>query len=389
MGFPHVALFRGSTQGVVKKMKQDKMQFDDFENIVEINSTHLLRAELRRVSMAGFDTELRDLRTGDEYLVYKVHKLETPGIVNFQGFRLDRSLGSFILCLCHYHRTVVPGMDHGEDFKEYLNNRSFMFPHMVSQVKRVLYDIYMGFIQSNRILRIEIYDEFTKTYPNLLDIPDFVFFSTVILHFGFDLLKAIEMHKFLATRWKYIAVQIVAGWVGENGEETGDGCVDESKPSKLNDVRALIRAFDGEDPPFFFTRVNELLRSNDKGGFIAFVCPIFHLWRGDVDRFIEFTCYVNGIPSTITRYGYGQYPVPLRLRNTFEIPSYIPNILPLMWKMYKDFMKYGHPTQMRTDPNATATDLETIQQMNLQQLRVIADQEIVFKNTPPIPRPHD
>ena len=367
------------------------MQFNDFKQIIEINSQLFLRAELQRVSFPGlgFDTELRNLHTGDDYLVYKIHKLKTLSIVDFRGFCLDRSRGSFISSLCDFKRNVVPGMSNVSGFIEYFNNGSFVFGYMASHVKKALYDIYMEFIQSNRNLRIGIYDEFTKTAPNLLDIPDFGFFSMIIQYFGFDLLKAIQMHTFLAARSKYIAVQMEAGRCDEFGDETGYECVDELEPSEINGMTTMIRAFERDDPLFFFMcRINELRRTNDKRGFIVFVYPLFQLWREDVDKFIEFTCYVNGIPSTITRHGYGQYPVPSRLRDTFEIPSNIEKVLPLMWRIYKDFMKYGHPTQMRTDPNATATDLETIRQRNLQKLRVITDQEIDFLNTPPTPRPH-
>ena len=76
---------------------------------------------------------------------------------------------------------------------------------------------------------------FTKTAPDLQNIPDIIFFSDVIYYFGLDLLKAIKMHTLLSIRLEHIAVQMKAGCMDEFGLETGYGCVDEFEWRKINE----------------------------------------------------------------------------------------------------------------------------------------------------------
>ena len=156
-----------------------------------------------------------------------------------------------------------------------------------------------------------------------------------------------------------------------------------------NDKIILIQAFEQQHPlVFVFAESQEFHRLNTRRGFNKFMCLPLHFSSKDIDNSIEFTGHVNGIPSTETRDGYGPYPVQSRLRDTFEIPYDIPTSLHLIRKMYKDLMKHGHPTQMRTNPNATATELETIRSLNVQQLRSVTTQDILCLNTPPTPRPY-
>ena len=230
----------------------------------------------------------------------------------------------------------------------------------------------------------------SNTRPNLLDSPHFCFkiFRDAVELFGFPLLKVMHIHDYLTVLSDYIFEDITAGFRNEFGRETKPwedlGLTDNS--FEIDYMETVVNELSECHPFDFF--IGEIIKFREAGNrrrFIEFVTPMFHLPPEDTDRFIEFTCHVNRLSSSIKLHGYGKYPVPSTLRNPFEIPGDFDSSMHLIWKMYKDFMKYGHPTQIRIDPNQTVDEIQKILDMNMVELRVRTQDEIAFFNRMPTP----
>ena len=229
---------------------------------------------------------------------------------------------------------------------------------------------------------------YVDTRPNLLDSPHFNFqiFRDAVELFGFPLLKAMNTYDYLVVLSDYILQDIEDGYRDYSGDEITPRHLfyPVNKKFEIEYMEEWIdelREWHPED--FFIGEILKFQEAGDRRGLIQFVTPMFHLPPEDTDRFIEFTCHVNGISSSIELHGYGKHPVPSPLRGPFKMPGDFHSSMHLIWKMYKDFMKYGHPTQIRIDPNQTVDEIQMILDRNMRHLSILTTNEVWFYDTMP------